>query len=137
VALNFQNLHNNTIWLAFVYGDKGCNPQHFRKQGWRAINPGQTFNLWNVHLYDVNRFAAFYAESGTDTWSGSTNYRITNQKFDQCFDDETNCDRLVPFFQLDFQNADNGNHLFESMVVTLGPAAGQIKRIGSVIIDPG
>jgi uncharacterized membrane protein len=137
MALNFHNNHNNTIWLAFNYGDKGCGPHHFRKQGWWGINPGQTLNLWNVHLYDVNRFASFYAEAGGATWSGNLNYRVTNNKFNQCFDDDTNCDRLVPFFGLDFQNADNGNSHFESMMITLGPAAGQIKRIGSVIIDEG
>jgi hypothetical protein len=135
VALNFQNLHNNTIYLAFVYGDKGCGPHHFRKQGWWAINPGQTFNVWNVHLYDVNRYASFYAEAGAVTWSGSLGYRITNSKFNQCFDDDANCDRFVNFLGLDFQNADNGNHRFESMVVALGPAAGQIKKIGSVRFD--
>jgi uncharacterized membrane protein len=136
VALNFLNHYNKTIWLAFDYGDKACGGPHpFRKQGWWAIQPGQTFNVWNVHLYDVNRFAQFYAESGSATWGGNLTYRVTNQKFNQCHDDDTNCDRLVGFAPLDFQNADNGNGHFVDMLVTLGPAAGQIKKTGSVRFD--
>jgi uncharacterized membrane protein len=136
VALNFLNQYNKPIWLAFDYGDRACGGPHpFRKQGWWAIQPGQTLNLWNVQLYDVNRFAQFYAESGSATWGGPLTYRVTNTKFSQCHDDDTNCNRLVGFAALDFQNADNGHAQFVDLLVTLGPAAGQIKKIGSVRID--
>jgi hypothetical protein len=92
-------------------------------------------NIWNVRLYDVNRFASFYAESGNVKWSGNLWYLITNAAFNQCFNDDANCNRKVPFLHLDFKNADNGNHNFESMEITFGPGPGQLRKIGSVRID--
>jgi Protein of unknown function (DUF1036) len=141
MALNFQSLHNGTIWIALLYGDTGCGATPFRKQGWWAVSPGQTRTLWNVPLYNVNRFAAFYAEefkdSGGATWSGTGNgwYRIPDIAFNQCYDDNTNCNQQPNFVQLDFHHADNGDEAFYDLTVTLGPASGQMKTIGSVLID--
>jgi uncharacterized membrane protein len=141
MALEFQNHYRNTIWIAFVYGDNGCGPSRFRKQGWWAVNPGQTRNLWDVNLQRVNRYASFYAQefknSGGATWDGTGNrwYRIRDVSFNQCFDDNTNCNQQPNFVPLDFQNADNGHHPFFSLRVTLGPSPGQIRTIGSVRID--
>jgi hypothetical protein len=58
MALNFVNHNQNTIWIALVYGDTGCGPNQFRKQGWWSIPPGQTLNIWDVDLQTVNRHAA-------------------------------------------------------------------------------
>ncbi len=141
MALNFQNLYKITVFIAFVYGDTACSPNHFRKQGWWTVAPGQTLTVWNVDLRRVNRHAAFYAEefkdSGGATWSGTGNnlYRIRDVAFNQCYDDNTNCNQQPNFALLDFQHADNGNHPFESLRVILGPAPGQIRTQGSVIID--
>jgi uncharacterized membrane protein len=141
MALEFQNFYHSKIFIALLYGDNSCGPSKFRKQGWWAIERGQTRNLWNVNLRTVNRFAAFYAEefkdSGGATWDGTGNgwYRIRNVGFNQCYDDNTGCNQQPNFVQLDFQNADNGHHVFHSMRITLGPAPGQVRKIGSVIID--
>jgi uncharacterized membrane protein len=61
MGLEFQNQYHNTIWIALVYGDRGCSTK-FRKQGWWGIDPGQTRSIWNVNLQTVNRFASFYAQ---------------------------------------------------------------------------
>jgi hypothetical protein len=141
MALEFQNLYRNTVWIALVYGDNGCGPTRFRKQGWWAVNPGQTRKLWDVDLRRVNRNASFYAQefrmSGGATWDGTGNrwYRIRDLAFSQCYDDNTGCNQQPNFVALDFQNADNGQHPFNGMVVTLGPSPGQVRRIGSVRID--
>jgi len=137
MALNFVNHNQNTIWIALVYGDAGCGPNQFRKQGWWSIPPGQTLNIWDVDLQTVNRHAAFYADdSSGNTWSGTGNaYQVTNAGFNQCFDDNTNCNQQYNFVPLDFDRADNGNHNFNDLTVTLGPTPGQIATEGSVRID--
>jgi hypothetical protein len=53
----------------------------------------------------------------------------------QCYDDNTNCNQQPNFVPLDFKSADNGNHAFFGLCVTLGPSPGQIRTIGSVHID--
>src|SRR6476619_6421625 len=99
MALHFKNLYNDTIWIAFLYHDTGCQGVPFRKLGWWAVPSGQTFNAWNTDLRNVNRYAAFYAEefrdSGGATWSGTGNswYRISDGSFNQCYDDNTNCNQ--------------------------------------------
>jgi uncharacterized membrane protein len=141
MALEFQNQYPNTLWIALVWGTNTCGPTPFRKQGWWSVNAGQTRTLWDADLQRVNRFASFYAQefkdSGGATWDGSGNrwYLIRNVSFDQCWDDNTDCTQRPNFVPLDFHNADNGNHPFNGMVVTLGPAPGQVRTIGSVRID--
>ena len=150
MALLFVNNFPAAVWIALVYGDTGCGGQPFRKRGWYQVNPGQEFNAWNTNLRTVNRYALFYAEeyyalfyaeeykdSGGATWSGNGNhwYRVPDTRFDQCFDDNTNCNQQPNFIQLDFQKADNGTAHFVDIHVTLGPGAGQMKVIGSVRID--
>ena len=141
MPLEFENQYHNKIWIALVYGDNGCGPTRFRKQGWWAVNSGQTRNLWDVDLQRVNRFATFYAEefkdSGGATWDGTGNrwYRIPNVAFNQCYDDNTNCNQQPNFVPLDFKRADNGTAAFFGLSVTLGPSPGQIRTIGSVLID--
>jgi len=126
MALHFRNRYSDTIWIAFLYGDSGCTPTAFRKLGWWHVPSGQTFNAWNTDLRNVNRHAAFYAEaSGGATWSGTGNdwYKISDKKFNQCFDDNSNCNKQPDFVPLDF----NGN---SDMTVVLGPAKGQLQISG-------
>jgi uncharacterized membrane protein len=129
MALNFQNLYSNTIWIAFLYFDASCQGTPFRKMGWWQVNRGQIFNAWNVDLRSVNRYAAFYAEefkgSGGATWSGTGNnwYLISETRFSQCYDDNTNCDQQPDFVPLDF----NG---FYDVNVVLGPGAGKLTITG-------
>jgi len=140
MGLEFQNQYHNKLWIALVYGDGGC-ASRFRKQGWWGVDPGQTRSIWNVNLQTVNRFAAFYAEEfkggGGATWNGSGNkwFLIRDGSFNQCYEDNTGCNQQPNFVDLDFQQADNGNHPFYGLRVTLGPSIGQIQRIGSVLID--
>lgn len=135
MSLYFQNLYPDTIWIAFLYYDPGCGPAPFKKLGWWQVNSGETFNAWNTDLRNVNRYAAFYAEeyrdAGGATWSGSGNnwYLIPDAAFDQCYDDNTNCNQQPDFIALDFAgNAD--------MTVTLGPEAGQLNIQGSTPLPP-
>jgi uncharacterized membrane protein len=140
MGLEFRNQYHNKIWIALVYGDSGCSSS-FRKQGWWGLDPGQTRSLWNVDLRRVNRFASFYAQEfkggGGATWNGSGNrwYLIRDVGFNQCYEDNTGCNQQPNFADLDFTRADNGNHPFSGLRVTLGPGIGQVARIGSVLID--
>jgi uncharacterized membrane protein len=143
MGLEFQNVYQNKIWIALVYGDSGCGATRFRKQGWWAVDPGQTRSIWGVNLATVNRYASFYAEEfkggGGATWNGTGNgwYKIRDVAFNQCYDDNTGCNQQPNFVPLDFRHADNGNYAFYGLTVTLGPAPGQIKMIGSILIDEG
>lgn len=140
MGLEFQNQYRNTLYIALVYGSESCASK-FKKQGWWGVDPGQTRSIWNVNLQTVNRFAAFYAEEfrggGGATWNGTGNqwYQIPDVGFDQCYEDNTGCNQQPNFVALDFQQADNGNHPFYGLRVTLGPSIGEIHRIGSVLID--
>jgi hypothetical protein len=141
MSLYFINHYPAAIWIAFLYYDSGCSGTPFRKTGWWQVNPGETFNAWNTDLRTVNRHAAFYAEefkdSGGATWSGTGNswYRISDMAFNQCYDDNTNCNQQPDFVQLDFRKADNGVADFIDLMITLGPGQGQLSAIGSVPID--
>lgn len=135
MALYFHNLFPETVWIAFQYYDPGCSPNPWRKMGWWQVNSGDTFNAWNTDLRTVNRYAQFYAEefrdAGGATWSGTGNnwYLISDVAFDQCYDDNTNCNQQPDFVLLDFGG-------FADMTVTLGPAAGQLNIQGSTPLPP-
>jgi Protein of unknown function (DUF1036) len=141
MSLVFTSQYPAPIWIAFLYSDAGCGGTPFRKLGWWQVNPGENFVAWNTDLRTVNRYAAFYAEefkdSGGATWSGTGNswYRISDVGFNQCYDDNTNCNQQPDFIQLDFKKADNGNADFIDLSITLGPGQGQLSIIGSVPID--
>ena len=141
MPLYFTNQYVNTIWIAFLYFDGGCGGTPFRKQGWWQVDPGATFNAWNTDLRTVNRHAAFYAEeykdAGGSTWSGTGNnwYLISDVAFNQCYDDNTNCNQQPDFVQLDFMTADYGVARFIDLTVTLGPGPGQLSILGAVPID--
>jgi hypothetical protein len=130
MALNFQNLYSNTIYIAFLYYDASCGGTPFKKMGWWQVNNGQILNAWNVDLRSVNRYASFYAEEFRDAgaiWRGTENnnnwYAIPTARFWQCYDDNTNCNRQPNFVSLDF----NG---FYDVNVVLGPGAGKLNIKG-------
>jgi len=128
MALRFQNLCSETVWIAFIYYDPTCGGGvPFRKQGWWQVDSGETFNAWNVDLRTVNSYAYFYASSATGTWSGTGNAwcYITQSGFNQCFTDLTNCNEQKDFVQLDFGG-------LSDVTVQLGPASGQLNIQGSV-----
>jgi hypothetical protein len=135
MALFFQNLYSDKVYIAFLYYDPGCSPTPFHKTGWWQVNSGETLNAWNTDLRNVGRNAAFYAEefrdAGGATWNGSGNnwYLISDGAFDQCYDDNTNCSQQPDFVPLDF----NG---FADMTVILGPGAGQLNIQGSTPLPP-
>jgi hypothetical protein len=102
------------------------------KEGVVGVNSGQVFTATKNDLRTINRHAAFYAQeysefldSGGATWSGTERhqYVISSTRFDQCFDDNTNCDLAPNFVPLDF----NG---FLDMTVVLGPKPGERKFVG-------
>ncbi len=130
MALYFRNLFPNTVWIAFQYYDPGCSPNPFRKLGWWQVNSGDTLNAWDTDLRNVNRYASFYAEefkdAGGATWNGTGNnwYRISDAQFDQCYDDNTNCNQQPDFINLDFGG-------FADTTVTIGPENGQVDVLGS------
>jgi len=127
MALYFQNVTPETVWVSFLYNNPDCGANGgtpWRKLGWWRIDPGQTFIAWNTDLRTVNRYVAWYAEqyrdSGGATWSGNGNnwYSIPDIGFNQCYDDQTNCNQQPDFNQLDFA----GN---SDVLVVLGPEPGQ------------
>src|SRR5262245_9939718 len=126
MALYFQNLYPNTVWIAFLYYDPGCVGVQFRKLGWWGVLRGQTFNAWNTDLRSVNRYAACYAEEYRDsqgaTWSGTSDnwYLISDVAFNQCYDDNTNCNQQPDFVPLDFSGS-------ADVFVVLGPDAGLLR----------
>ena len=130
MALHFQNLYSNTVYIAFLYYDACCGGTPFKKMGWWQVNSGQILTPWNVDLRTVGRHAAFFAEefraSGGATWSGTGNnwYLISEAVFWQCYDDNTNCNQQPDFVPLDFDG-------FYDMSVILGPAAGKMDIKGS------
>jgi hypothetical protein len=129
MALYFQNLYSQTIFIAFLFHNPSCGGTPFEKMGWWGLNSGQIFNCRNVDLRSVNRFAAFYAAESSDpggpNWSGSGNhwYLISNNLFSQCFDDNTNCNLERNFVVLDF----NG---FIDVNAVLGPGSGEMNFKG-------
>ena len=127
MALNFQNLYSNPIFIAFLFHNPNCSGTPWTKQGWWGVNSGQIFNAWNVDLRTVNRYAAFYADDGGSvTWSGTGDnwYLVRSPEgFTQCYDDNTNCNIQPNFVVLDF----NG---FYDVNVVLGPGAGKLNIKG-------
>ena len=122
MVLYFQNRYSNTVWIAFLYYDRNCRETPFTKMGWWQVNSAQIFNGWNVDLRAVNRYAAFFAEASDGvTWSGTGSnwYLISESRFSQCYDDNTNCNMQPDFVPLDF----NG---FYDVNVVLGPGAGKL-----------
>lgn len=122
MALYFQNRYSNTVWIAFLYYDRNCRETPFTKMGWWQVNSAQILNGWNVDLRAVNRYAAFFAGASDGvTWSGTGNnwYLISESRFSQCYDDNTNCNMQPDFVPLDF----NG---FYDVNVVLGPGAGKL-----------
>ena len=82
-------------------------------------------------------FAEEFQDGGGATWSGTGQrfYSVPNVGFNQCLDDNTNCNQQPNFVPLDFDNADNGHHQFYGMHVILGPEPGRVRTQGSVPID--
>jgi uncharacterized membrane protein len=140
MSLEFKNSYRDTIWIAFAYHDTTCGGTPWRKMGWWQVLSGQTFNAWNTDLQSVNRYAAFYAEefkgSGGATWSGTGNnwYLISDSQFDQCYDDNTNCNQQPDFVLLDFGGIGISGQV-STMQVELGPSAGQVTLHKFVPID--
>ena len=129
MALNFQNLYSNTIWIAFLFHNPNCSGTPWTKQGWWQVDSGQILNAWNVDLRRVNRFAAFFAQEFSASqgaiWTGTGNnfYLISDMLFLQCFDDNTNCNQQPNFVPLDFDG-------FIDVNVVLGPRSGKLNVKG-------
>jgi hypothetical protein len=120
LALYFQNLLGETVYVAFAWYDPSCGDanQNFRKQGWWAIQPIVTtfplppdwptrFKAWDVDLRSVNRYAYFYAETANDgvNWSGNGNAWLSvnpDEAFDLCAFADPGDDQWVDFAQMDF-----------------------------------
>jgi len=134
MPLYFQNLSPTSIWIALVYGDSTCTGTPYRKQGWWEVGAGQTRNLYFPDLRTVPQ-AAFYAEeykdSGGATWQGNGNnwYLISDAAFDQCYNNNENCNQQPDFIPLDFGQAE-----FGSLTVVLGPAPGMWTTHGPQLI---
>jgi uncharacterized membrane protein len=127
MALHFQNLYSGTVWIAFLYHAPSCVGAPWKKMGWWQVNSGQILSPWNVNLRTVNRFAAFHALDSTRgvNWNGTGNnwYAVPERAFNQCYDDNTDCNLVFDFIVLDF----NG---FYDVTVVLGPSAGKLSIKG-------
>jgi Protein of unknown function (DUF1036) len=116
MALYLSNIYESPVWVALAFYDATCGPanQNFRKRGWWELQPyNGYFNVWNVDLRTVNRFAYVYAESAHDgvNWSGTGNSWLNVTPisgFDLCAFETTNDDQWVDFYELDFTWAPPG-----------------------------
>jgi hypothetical protein len=122
VALTFNNLSGNTAYLALLTYDSGCSPDPWRKSGWYAVANNGSIQLIGGDLRSVNRYLAWFADwwANGPAWSGTGNnwYDIPAiAAFDQCYDDNANCDVHWDFETLDI----NGNY---GIIVTLEKPGG-------------
>jgi hypothetical protein len=123
VALIFNNVSARDAYVALVVHDPGCSPNPWRKHGWYRI-PNDNFLhvLIPGDLRDGNRYLMWFADWYSDgpSW-GSGNpywrYLVTDAVFNQCFDDNTGCDRRYDFQLLDI------NGLYGIVVNLLYPGA--------------
>jgi uncharacterized membrane protein len=103
MSLKFVSIYPNaTIYVSILFYTKKCaDLGEFVKQGWWAVNDGETTEPYAGNLSDQNRYFYFYAEA-TDgqTWSGNYFYQVS-QEFNQCLLDNTNCNRRVGYIELD------------------------------------
>jgi uncharacterized membrane protein len=126
-GLRFQNVTSQTIWVSMAYYDQSCGAanQYFRKQGWWQIPSMGSVTIFTQGLTSLNRYAYFEAEFAPDNmvpgWCGTGNAwtELTDNGYDQCFLDQTGCNRWVDFKELDF-----GGLL--GLIVQLGPNAGEV-----------
>ena len=147
MALYFENLSGQPVWVAFAFFDpNSCGPanQNFRKQGWWQLdrNPRNPagfetsilrFNAWNVDLRTVNRYAYFYAETANDgsSWSGTGNSWLSVNPaagFSQCAFENADDPQWVDFYGLDFSSTPAGYdtvvQLFDWAAATLSQFPG-------------
>src|ERR1017187_1218135 len=116
MPLVFQNNSGEDAYLACLWPDNSCGPtDHWRKMGWYKIANGTSFQFSAADLSGMS-VMAWFADwwAGGPSWHGSGNkwYWVTNNGFNQCYDDNTNCDVQYDFQDLDF----NGNY---GLTVTL------------------
>jgi len=117
VALFFQNTSGVDGWVCLIWDNKatGCGPfSTFRKTGWFLVQNGQTRNLWNANLLNVNPVGAFFAEQFANgqglTWGSlgvNNEVLIRPVQFDQCYDDLAGCTQRATFGVLAFNTAPN------------------------------
>ena len=102
MALTFQNLYSEEIYLAVVAFGGGCpGGDYFHKTGWFAIPPGGSFQALDRDLRivgDPNYYWFASVGFGGPCWSGNWNFNITQNAFDQCSQDDANgCVVPTPF----------------------------------------
>ena len=116
-GLTFKNATANTVYLALCTADSSCGPtDQWRKHGWYAIAPNASLTVIGNDLRTVNRYLAWFADdwAGGPSWNGPGNrdYLVTNNAFNQCYDNNSGCNVRYEFQQLDL----NGSY---GMIVTL------------------
>src|SRR5579864_8314655 len=94
-GLTFNNSTPAAVYLAFVTYDSGCGPDKWRKQGWYKILPGGSYTVIGNDLRTVNRYIGWFADdwAGGPAWNGpgTYDYLVTNNAFNQCYDDNAGC----------------------------------------------
>jgi hypothetical protein len=106
--------------LIHLYFDKSCGEanQNFFKEGWFAVEAGQTIvpNIPSLEgdLRNVNGIAYFFAQqySGSEgaTWSGNGNawtFVPNGAAFGQCFEDNRITQQQVDFIEIEFDGYPN------------------------------
>jgi len=117
MPLVFQNNSGEDAYLACLWADSSCGPtDQWRKMGWYKITSGSSFQFTAADLSQTVGVMAWFADwwAGGPSWHGTGNnwYWVTNNAFNQCYDDNTNCDVQYDFLPLNF----NGNY---GLTVTL------------------
>lgn len=120
MPLVFQNSSGETAYVACLWYDSSCGPtDKWRKMGWYKITNGSAFTYTGADLSQTAGLMAWYADWYAEgpSWSGPLNYLVTNNAFDQCYDNNAGCDVYYGFQELDF----HGN--YGLTVTLLGPTA--------------
>lgn len=105
MGLWFENVYSETVFVALLWYDAGCQPDPWRKVGWYRVEPDTGVQVVTGNLQNAqDPYYAWFAQAefaDGPCWSGDPAhawYAIPhNAGFNQCYDDDTGCNAAYPF----------------------------------------
>jgi uncharacterized membrane protein len=86
--LTFQNNHSSRVWVAimFLSPDTCGQDGNWQTIGWYGIDPGNSADVYDNDLEDLNRYFFYYAKAADGaTWSGNWgNVYLYHHAFNSC-----------------------------------------------------
>jgi hypothetical protein len=95
----FQNFYTDPVYVAYIWQDWACKSR-YSKNGWYIAAPGETIQVVSEDLRIFGGGFCWFAQADNAAgpcWSGNQFYDVTDNSFHQCYDDNTNCNRSIPF----------------------------------------